>query len=358
MAITDWGLLPFAGKPNGAGPHAPGTRGLRAQGDLTGRQPWAALRWLRSVAVGKSGTREYPDGRGGDTTVNGAVAVAPTDLNDLTHPAHPSHLPEGESPKLISKSAYEKELARLQTELVRMQEWIVHHGLRVMVIFEGRDTAGKGGTIKRIMERLNARYCRGRGARHTDRSRAQPVVLPALHRPPPRRGGDRPVRSELVQPGRGREGHGVLHRGGARGVLPDLSQIERALVRSGIILIKYWLSLSDVEQERRFTERINNPGKRWKLSPMDLEARARWVDYAEAKDEMFAYTDIKEAPWHVVDADDKKAARLNIISHLLDIVPYEEVPHEAVELPDRQQRSYERPPIDSQTWVPARYVTR
>jgi polyphosphate kinase 2 (PPK2 family) len=135
-------------------------------------------------------------------------------------------------------------------------------------------------------------------------------------------------------------------------------QIERALVRSGIVLIKYWLSISDEEQERRFTERINNPGKRWKLSPMDLEARARWVDYAEAKDEMFSYTDIREAPWYVVDADDKKAARLNIISHLLDVVPYEAVPHEEVALPPRQQRNYERPPIDSQSWVPKRYIVK
>ena len=129
-------------------------------------------------------------------------------------------------------------------------------------------------------------------------------------------------------------------------------------MRSGIILVKYWLSLSDEEQERRFTERINNPGKRWKLSPMDLEAHARWVDYAEAKDEMFAYTDIKEAPWHVVDANDKKAARLNIISHLLETVPHDDVPHEAVKLPSRQERAYSRPPIDSQTWVPQRYVVR
>jgi polyphosphate kinase 2 len=135
-------------------------------------------------------------------------------------------------------------------------------------------------------------------------------------------------------------------------------QIERALVRSGIILVKYWLSLSDEEQERRFTERINNPGKRWKLSPMDLEARARWVDYAEAKDEMFSYTDIKEAPWYVVDADDKRAARLNVISHLLEVVPHQPVPHEHVELPPRQQRAYERPPIDSQNWVPKRFVVR
>jgi polyphosphate kinase 2 (PPK2 family) len=135
-------------------------------------------------------------------------------------------------------------------------------------------------------------------------------------------------------------------------------QIERALVRSGIIVVKYWLSLSDEEQERRFTERINNPGKRWKLSPMDLEARARWVDYAEAKDEMFAYTDIKEAPWHVVDANDKKAARLNVISHLLETIPHKDVPHGAIELPARQQRNYERPPVDSQSWIPKRFEVK
>jgi polyphosphate kinase len=132
--------------------------------------------------------------------------------------------------------------------------------------------------------------------------------------------------------------------------------IERAIVRSGIILVKYWLSLSDEEQERRFEARIHNPGKRWKLSPMDLQARAHWVDYAEAKDEMFAFTDIKEAPWYVVDADDKKQARLNLISHLLTQIPYKDVSHESLELPPRQKRAYQRPPIDSQTWVPTRYV--
>ena len=228
-----------------------------------------------------------------------------------------------DSPQVLSKKEYEKELARLQTELVRMQEWIVHEGLRVMVIFEGRDTAGKGGTIKRIMERLNARVLPGGRARHADRARADPVVLPALRRPPAGRG-------EIVLFDRS-----WYNRAGVERVMGFCTeeeyeeffrtcpQLERALVRSGIILVKYWLSLSDEEQERRFTERINNPGKRWKLSPMDLEARARWVDYAEAKDEMFAYTDIKEAPWHVVDADDKRTARLNLISHLLERIPYE-----------------------------------
>ena len=312
----------------------------------------------RPVATLRCGGEERNQGRlpwhVGDTS----VAVAPTDLTDLSHPAHPSHLPEGESPKVISKSAYEKELARLQTELVRMQEWIIHRGLRVMVIFEGRDTAGKGGTIKRVMERLNARYCRVVAlGTPTDRERSQWYFQRYI--------AHLPAAGEIVLFDRS-----WYNRAGVEKVMEFCTeeehaeffrtcpQLERALVRSGIILIKYWLSLSDVEQERRFTERINNPGKRWKLSPMDLEARARWVDYAEAKDEMFAYTDIKEAPWHVVDADDKKAARLNIISHLLDIVPYEEVPHEAIQLPDRQQRMYERPPIDSQTWVPTRYVTR
>jgi polyphosphate kinase 2 (PPK2 family) len=122
------------------------------------------------------------------------------------------------------------------------------------------------------------------------------------------------------------------------------------------MLVKYWLSLSDEEQERRFVDRIENPEKRWKLSAMDLQARAHWVDYAEAKDEMFAYTDIKEAPWYVVDADDKRSARLNLVSHLLSLVPYERVEHPEVKLPPRQSRAYKRPPIDSQTWVPRRYI--
>jgi polyphosphate kinase 2 len=262
------------------------------------------------------------------------------------------------APKVVSKAKYEKKLIQLQTELVRMQEWIIHTGLPVMVIFEGRDTAGKGGTIKRITERLNARYCRVVAlGTPTERERSQWYFqryiahLPAageivlFDRSWYNRAGVEKVMGFCTE-----EEHAEFFR--------TCPQLERALVRSGIILIKYWLSLSDEEQERRFKSRIDNPGKRWKLSAMDLEARARWVDYAEAKDEMFAYTDIKEAPWHVVDADDKKAARLNIISHLLKEVPYEAIPHESIELPPRQLRAYERPPIDSQTWVPRRYVVR
>ena len=265
---------------------------------------------------------------------------------------------EALTPTVISKSRYEKELARLQTELVRMQEWVLHQNLAVMIIFEGRDTAGKGGTIKRIMERLNARYCRVVAlGTPTERERSQWYFQRYITH--------LPAAGEIVLFDRS-----WYNRAGVEHVMGFCSeeeyleffrtcpQIERALVRSGIILIKYWLSLSDEEQERRFTERLANPGKRWKLSPMDLEARARWVDYAEAKDEMFAHSDIKEAPWHVVDADNKKAARLNIISHLLETVAYESVPHEPVSLPPRQQRAYERPPIDSQVWVPKRYVVQ
>ena len=133
-------------------------------------------------------------------------------------------------------------------------------------------------------------------------------------------------------------------------------QFERSLIRSGIILVKYWLSVSDAEQERRFTERLKQPHKRWKLSTIDLEARARWVDYSEAKDEMFAYTDTKDSPWWVVEADDKRAARLNLMSHLLKVIPYERLPFDDVAIPPRQQRAYVRPPKATQTTVPARYV--
>ena len=261
-------------------------------------------------------------------------------------------------PIVVTSKFYDAELGRLQTELVKMQEWIVHEGLRLCVLFEGRDTAGKGGTIKRIMERLNARYARVVAlGTPSEREKSQwyfQRYIPHL-----------PAAGEIVLFDRS-----WYNRAGVERVmgfctpneydefLRTCPQIERALVHSGIVLVKYWMSLSDEEQERRFLERIDNPGKRWKLSPMDLQARARWVDYAEAKDEMFSFTDIKEAPWYVVDANDKKCARLNLISHLLSMVPYQEIPYEAVELPSRQERAYKRPPIDSQTWIPKGYIRR
>jgi polyphosphate kinase 2 len=260
--------------------------------------------------------------------------------------------------KALTSAQYEKEIEKLQVELVRMQEWIIHRGLRVVVIFEGRDTAGKGGTIKRITERLNARYARVVAlGTPTERERTQWYFQRYIDH--------LPAAGEIVLFDRSWYNRAGVERvmGFCTGdeydeFLRTCPQIERALVRSGIILVKYWLSISDEEQERRFLGRISSAGKRWKLSPMDLEARAHWVDYAEAKDEMFAFTDIREAPWHVVDANNKKAARLNVISHLLGQIPYDDVPHQHIELPPRQERSYKRPPIDSQTWVPARYFVR
>jgi polyphosphate kinase 2 len=263
-----------------------------------------------------------------------------------------------QQPIVLTKAAYEKELERLQTELVRMQEWVIREGLRVMVIFEGRDTAGKGGTIKRIIERLSARSFRVVAlGTPTERERTQWYFQRYV--------AQLPAGGEIVLFDRS-----WYNRAGVEKVMGFCTdeqyeefmrtcpQVERALVRDGLILVKYCMSLSDQEQEKRFTERINNPAKRWKLSPMDLEARARWVDYAEAKDRMFEATDIPEAPWHVVDADNKKAARLNVISHLLSQVPYGDIPHEPVTLPPRQKRTYRRPPRDSQRWIAQRYVVR
>jgi len=260
------------------------------------------------------------------------------------------------TPARLSRADAEAELTRLQVELVRMQEWIVHSGQRVMVVFEGRDTAGKGGMIKRITERLNPRHYRVVAlTTPTERERSQWYFQRYV--------GHLPAAGEIVFFDRSWYNRAGVER--VMGFCTDAEyedflrtcpQLERAWVRSGILLLKYWLSVSDEEQERRFHARMKDPAKRWKLSEMDLQARAHWVDYAEAKDEMFAYTDLREAPWYVVDADDKRSARLNLIAHLLAQVPYAEVPRPPVALPPRQQRSYQRPPLDSQTWVPCRYT--
>ncbi len=255
----------------------------------------------------------------------------------------------------LRRSDYDDELERLQVELVKMQEWIVATGHQLVVIFEGRDTAGKGGTIKRILDRLNPRTCRVVAlGTPTERERSQwyfQRYIPHL-----------PAAGEIVLFDRSwynRAGvekvMGFCTQDEYEAFMRTCPQLERALIRSGIQLVKYWLSISDAEQERRFQARINNPAKRWKLSPMDLEARVRWVDFAEAKDEMFAYTDTKESPWYVVDAENKKQARLNLISHLLSLVPYEEIDRPPVQLPPRQDRRYQRPPVDSQQWIPQRY---
>jgi len=259
----------------------------------------------------------------------------------------------------IDKKSYEKELARLQKELIKLQEWIRNKGLKVVVIFEGRDAAGKGGVIKRITESLNPRVCRVVALpAPTEREKSQwyfqryIAYLPA--------GGEMVLfdRSWYNRAGVERV-MGFCSDEEYAEFLRSVPELERMLVRSGIILIKYWFSVSDKEQEKRFQERINNPTKRWKLSPMDLNSRARWVEYSRAKDEMFAHTDIKQAPWYVVNADDKMAARLNCIRHLLSQIPYQDLTPEPIALPPRQSEiGYVRPPITDQTFVPELYVTQ
>ncbi|MDJ0569809.1 MAG: polyphosphate kinase 2 [Pleurocapsa sp. MO_192.B19] len=258
--------------------------------------------------------------------------------------------------KKLSKKVYEKELAKLQIELVKLQRWVQYKGLKVVVIFEGRDAAGKGGAIKRVSECLNPRVCRVVAlGTPSDREKTQwyfQRYVPHL-----------PAAGEMVLLDRS-----WYNRAGVEKVmgfctydeynefLRSCPQFEMMIQRSGIILIKYWFSVSDREQEKRFQERIKIPTKRWKISPMDLKAREKWVDYSRAKDDMFAATDIPESPWNVVEADDKKRARLNCISHLLDTVPYKDLPPEKIELPPRQKAiDYERPPMTTQKFVPAKY---
>eukprot|EP00884_Botryococcus_braunii_P012176 jgi/Botrbrau1/2095/Bobra.0093s0003.1 len=248
------------------------------------------------------------------------------------------------------------ELERLQSELVKFQEWVKHKKLKVLVIFEGRDAAGKGGVIKRITEPLNHRGL-------------SVVALPA----PSEREKTQWYFQRYIQhlPSGGEIvlfDRSWYNRAGVEKVmgfcteeehqefLRTVPDLENMLIQSGIILIKYWFSVSDEEQEKRFKERLETPEKRWKLSPMDLYARSRWVEYARAKDEMFKYTDTKTSPWWVVPSDDKKAARLNCISHLLSQVPYKDLPGEEIVLPPRQEDStYERPPMEAQHFVPQKY---
>lgn len=264
--------------------------------------------------------------------------------------------PPPPKPKKMSRKAYERELARLQTELVKLQEWIRHEGLKVVVIFEGRDAAGKGGVIKRITQRLNPRVARVVAlGTPTEREKTQwyfQRYVPHL-----------PAAGEMVLFDRSWYNRAGVERVMGfctdeeyREFMRSCPEFERMLVRSGIILIKYWFSVSDEEQERRFQARLTDPTKRWKLSPMDLESRARWVEYSRAKDEMFKYTDIKQAPWYVVNADVKRHARLNCIHHLLTMIPYEDLTPEPIKLPPRQADvGYVRPPITDQTFVPEVY---
>ena len=250
---------------------------------------------------------------------------------------------------------YDQELGRLQIELVKLQEWIKEKRLRVVVLFEGRDAAGKGGTIKRVTESLNPRVCRVVAlGTPTEREKTQWYFQRYV--------AHLPAAGEMVLFDRS-----WYNRAGVEHVmgfctddeylefLHSCPEFERMLVRSGIILIKYWFSVSDEEQERRFQDRMNDPTKRWKLSPMDLESRRRWAEYSRAKDEMFAVTDIKQAPWYVVNAENKKCARLNLIRHLLSLIPYKDLTPERLKLPPLDKTKYVRPPIQEQNIIPEVY---
>ena len=264
--------------------------------------------------------------------------------------------PEGQPGPRLDKKAYEKEMKKLSAELVRLQEWVKHTGHRMLVLFEGRDAAGKGGAIKAISQSMSARVCRVVAlAAPSEREKTQWYFQ--------RYAAHLPSAGEIVLFDRS-----WYNRAGVERVmgfctdeehsefLRSCPEFERMLVRSGIQVVKYWFSVSDEEQEKRFQARLDDPTKHWKLSPMDLEARSRWVEFSRAKDEMFSYTDIKQAPWYVVEADDKRRARLNLVSHLLSLVQHHEVPRDKITLPPRQKDGgYVRPPLTDQTFVPRKY---
>jgi len=302
---------------------------------------------------GKNGKGKARKDKAASTKISNEVEAMPElEINraGVTGPT------EAEAGILVDKKIYTQELARLQIELVKLQEWVRFKGLKVIVTFEGRDAAGKGGVIKRITDSLNPRVCRVVALpAPTEREKTQwyfqryVAHLPAageivlFDRSWYNRAGVERVMGFCTD-----EEHSEFLRSGP--------EFERMLVRSGIILIKYWFSVSNKEQELRFQSRIADPTKRWKLSPMDLQSRARWVEYSKAKDEMFAYTDIKQAPWYVVNADNKLCARLNCIKHLLGMIPYEDLTPEPIDLPPRQsEKGYVRPPMTDQTFVPEVY---
>jgi len=256
----------------------------------------------------------------------------------------------------IDRNLYFRELLRMQGELVKLQDWLQHHRRKVVVIFEGRDSAGKGGVIKRISQRMNPRVCRVVALpAPSDREKTQwyfQRYVPHL-----------PAGGEMVLFDRS-----WYNRAGVERVMGfagpdqveeffrDVPEFERMLVRSGIILVKYWFSITDQEQQLRFLMRIHDPIKQWKLSPMDLQSRVRWEQYTKAKEDMFERTNIPEAPWHIVEGNDKKRARLNCMAHLLSQIPYEEVPHEPVTLPERVfNPDYERRTLPPELYVPERY---
>jgi polyphosphate kinase len=271
-------------------------------------------------------------------------------------PPPPEARAGGGSSKL-SRKRYEKELRKLDLDLVRLQEWVRHEGLKVVVLFEGRGAAGKGGTIKRITAPLSTRVVNVVALpKPTERERTQWFFQRYV--------AHLPAAGEIVLFDRS-----WYNRAGAERVMGfatqdevsqfyrDCPEFERMLIRSGIILVKYWFSVSDEEEDRRFQARLEDPLKRWKFSEMDLEDRERWEEYSRAKDEMFQFTDTPDSPWWVVDGEHKKSARLNCISHLLSIIPHEDVIEPCMELPPRKapSKTFVRVPLESQRYVPARF---
>ncbi len=262
----------------------------------------------------------------------------------------------GTKKKVISKAKYEKELYRLQLELIKLGQWVKFKKLKVVVVFEGRDAAGKGGVIKRITQHLNPRWVRVVALPvPTEREKTQWYFQKYCNY--------FPAAGEIVLFDRS-----WYNRAGVEKVMNFCTQeeyqeflrscpeFERMLIRSGITLVKYWFSISDDEQEKRFQSRLKEPHKRWKLSPMDLESRTKWEEYSRAKDVMFAHTDTKQSPWFVVNADVKRHARLNCISHFLSMIPYEDLTPKAIALPERTEpKGYVRPPMDYQTFIPEIY---
>ncbi|MBT9247450.1 polyphosphate kinase 2 [Gemmobacter fulvus] len=259
-------------------------------------------------------------------------------------------------PDALDRATYMHALIRLQSELIKLQDWVVHHKEKVVVIFEGRDSAGKGGVIKRISQRLNPRVVRTVALpAPSDREKSQwyfQRYVPHL-----------PAGGEIVLFDRS-----WYNRAGVERVMGfaedaqveqffhDVPEFERMLVRSGIRVVKYWFSITDEEQQMRFLMRIHDPMKQWKLSPMDLQSRVRWEIYTKAKEEMMARTNIPEAPWYIVEGNDKKRARLNCIDHLLGLFPYEPVPHEEITLPERIfNPDYERAVLPPELYVPRKY---
>jgi polyphosphate kinase len=278
------------------------------------------------------------------------------EIDDIRLPAELRELMANHKKSTIDRGFYFRELMRLQSELVKLQDWVVAQKLKVVVLFEGRDSAGKGGVIKRITQRVNPRNCRVVALpAPSDREKTQwyfQRYVPHL-----------PAAGEIVLFDRSwynRAGvervMGFASQQNVEDFFHDVPEFERMLVRSGIILIKYWFSITDEEQQLRFLMRIHDPLKQWKLSPMDLQSRVRWEQYTKAKEDMFARTHIPEAPWHIVEGNDKKRARLNCIAHLLSSVPYQEVPHAPVELPQRVfNPDYERAKLTPELFVPDVY---